>query len=116
MRWIVDDVSKFVQREVKRGARYDGILLDPPVFGRGTKGEVWRLEEDLGELLANCAKLVAGVAKPIILLNIYATPIYPASFLRIMEQAFPKTPFELGELCLQEKSGKLLQTGFSIRS
>jgi len=51
IRWIIDDVQKFVQREVKRGAKYDGIVLDPPSFGRGTKGEIWKIEEHLLNLL-----------------------------------------------------------------
>ena len=58
IRWIVDDASKFTAREVRRGRRYDGILLDPPKFGRGPDGEVWRLEENLSPLLADCRKLL----------------------------------------------------------
>ena len=56
IRWIVDDARKFTAREVRRGRRYDGILLDPPKFGRGPEGEVWRLEEDLAPLLADCRR------------------------------------------------------------
>src|SRR5689334_21866409 len=58
IRWIVDDASKFTAREVRRGRRYDGIILDPPKFGRGPEGEVWRLEEHLGPLIADCRKLL----------------------------------------------------------
>jgi 23S rRNA (cytosine1962-C5)-methyltransferase len=58
IRWIVDDAGKFTAREVRRGRRYDGILLDPPKFGRGPEGEVWRLEEHLAPLLADCRRLL----------------------------------------------------------
>src|SRR5690606_10730860 len=57
IRWIVEDARKYVQREVKRGNKYDGIILDPPKYGRGPTGEVWRLFEDLPELLGLCAQL-----------------------------------------------------------
>lgn len=58
IRWIVDDALAFVQRELRRGRRYDGIILDPPKFGRGPKGETWRLEAQLAELLACCFALL----------------------------------------------------------
>ena len=58
IRWMVDDAAKFVAREVRRGRRYDGILLDPPKFGRGPDGEVWRLEEGLPGLIADCRQLL----------------------------------------------------------
>ena len=59
VRWLVDDVGKFVAREARRGARYDIILLDPPVFGRGPRGEVWRLHEQLTALVDQCAALLS---------------------------------------------------------
>jgi len=63
VRWVVEDVVKFVRREVRRGSRYAGIVLDPPSFGRGAKGEVWKIEDDLPELLAACRGLLeAGPA------------------------------------------------------
>lgn len=60
IRWIVDDAFKFVQRELRRGVRYDGILLDPPKFGRGPKGEVWKLEESLPLLLRSCRDILSA--------------------------------------------------------
>lgn len=59
IRWIVDDVRKFVQREVRRGSRYHGIILDPPTYGRGVKGEIWQIEEHLPELLDDLEKILA---------------------------------------------------------
>lgn len=58
VRWIVEDALKFVNREVRRGNRYDGIILDPPAYGRGANGEKWVLEENIGEMLECCAKLL----------------------------------------------------------
>jgi len=59
IRWILDDALKFVKREVRRGASYDGLIVDPPPFGRGPKGELWRLEESLPELLHECRSLLS---------------------------------------------------------
>jgi 23S rRNA (cytosine1962-C5)-methyltransferase len=62
IRWIVDDALKFVEREVRRGNRYDGIILDPPKHGRGPTGEIWKLEEGLGRLLSACTQLLSDDA------------------------------------------------------
>jgi len=115
-RWIVDDVRKFVSREVRRGNTYDIILLDPPVFGRGRQGEVWRLEEDLPELLSDLSQLFTG--EPLgFLLNFYATEVYPESILRLAESYITQLPLKLSSLCLEEsKTKKLLQTGYTVRS
>ena len=59
IRWIVDDAAKFVAREVKRGKRYQGVILDPPSFGRGNKGQTWKIETDLPPLMENIGQLLA---------------------------------------------------------
>src|SRR5690606_42052175 len=71
IRWILDDAMKFVRREVRRGRRYEGIILDPPKYGRGAKGEVWRLEENLPELLVLCRELLSE-RPAFLLLTVYA--------------------------------------------
>jgi 23S rRNA (cytosine1962-C5)-methyltransferase len=72
IRWIVEDALTFVRREIRRGSQYDGLMLDPPRFGRGPKGEVWRLEESLPDLLRACGKLMSE--RPVfVLLNVYTT-------------------------------------------
>lgn len=118
IRWIVDDVAKFVAREVRRGAKYDLIVMDPPVFGRGTKGEIWRLEEDLGPLLKSASQLLKP--QPLgFLLNFYATALYPEAIARLAEQALGQAvgKLELSSLCLEEsESKKLLQSGYCLRS
>ena len=71
IRWLVDDAGKFTAREVRRGRRYDGIILDPPKFGRGPEGEVWRLEEGLPGLIADCRKLLDADSR-FLVLTVYA--------------------------------------------
>jgi 23S rRNA (cytosine1962-C5)-methyltransferase len=71
IRWLLDDAVKFVRREVRRGSRYEGIIIDPPKFGRGPKNEVWKLDESLPGLLADCGKLLSD--RPLfVLLSCYA--------------------------------------------
>lgn len=77
IRWIVDDATKFLTREIKRGNRYDGIILDPPSYGRGTNGEMWKLEDCIYDLMLMCKELLSD--KPLfILLNSYTTGLSPS--------------------------------------
>ncbi|MBQ1204170.1 MAG: class I SAM-dependent methyltransferase, partial [Loktanella sp.] len=77
MRWLVDDCGKFVQRELRRGNTYDGILMDPPSYGRGPGGEVWKLEEQIYPLVAECVKLLSD--NPLFfLINSYTTGLSPS--------------------------------------
>lgn len=77
IRWIVDDCIKFVQREIRRGKKYDGIIMDPPSYGRGPSGEVWKLEEQLFNLVSLCSQLLSDDAK-FFMLNSYTTGLSPA--------------------------------------
>ena len=115
IRWIVDDARKFLQREVRRSRQYDLILMDPPVFGRGPKGEVWRLENGLPELSYLAGRLMSP--EPLgFWLNFYATALYPESVLRLFQVTLP-FPLSVAALQLEEKySKKNLQTGFCLRS
>ncbi len=84
VRWIVDDVVKFVEREIKRGKTYDAILMDPPSYGKGPKGETWKAEEDLYMLIEKCAKLLSKT--PVFfLINSYTTGFSPMVLKNIME-------------------------------
>lgn len=77
IRWLVDDCLKFVQREQRRGNKYDGIIMDPPSYGRGPNGEVWKLEEQLFNLVNECVKVLSN--KPeFFILNSYTTGLSPA--------------------------------------
>jgi len=110
IRWLVDDVGKFVAREARRGARYDIILLDPPVFGRGPRGEVWRLAEQLPALVDQCAQLLSE--RPLaVLLSAYATNMSALTLANVLGDRLK--PFggatSAGELVLAEAgTGRLM--------
>ncbi len=85
IRWIVEDAMTFVRREARRGSRYDALLLDPPRFGRGPDGEIWKLDESLPELLTACAKLLSD-SPVFVLLNVYSTVLTQGRIQKEAEQ------------------------------
>ena len=88
MRWLVDDCGKFVQRELRRGNTYDGILMDPPSYGRGPGGEVWKLEEQIYPLVAECVKLLSD--DPLFfLINSYTTGLSPSVMQYVLGSLLP---------------------------
>ena len=88
MRWLVDDCGKFVQRELRRGNTYDGILMDPPSYGRGPGGEVWKLEEQIYPLVAECVKLLSP--RPLFfLINSYTTGLSPSVMQYVLGSLMP---------------------------
>jgi 23S rRNA (cytosine1962-C5)-methyltransferase len=117
VRWIVEDAAKFVAREVRRGRRYDGIILDPPKFGRGPEGEVWRLEEGLAPLVADCRKLLDAESR-FLFLTVYAVRMSALGIGELIAQAFAGLPgrVEMGELAVREEArGLLLPTAIWAR-
>ena len=106
IRWITEDARKYVQREVRRGAQYEGIILDPPKYGRGPTGEIWRLFEDLPELTALCAQLLSENAK-FLVLNAYAERISGAALGGLLADRLGARggQIEWGELALTEDAG-----------
>jgi 23S rRNA (cytosine1962-C5)-methyltransferase len=106
IRWIVEDAKKYVAREVRRGSAYDGIVLDPPKYGRGPAGEVWRLFEDLPELVGLCAQLLSGNAK-FLVLNAYAERISGAALSGLLADKLAGRGgrIEWGELALVQEDG-----------
>jgi 23S rRNA (cytosine1962-C5)-methyltransferase len=106
VRWITDDARKYVQREIRRGARYDGIILDPPKYGRGPAGEVWRLYDDLPDLLAGCAALLSDQAS-FLLLNGYSERLSGLALGGLMAGALAGRAgtIDWGELALMEQTG-----------
>ncbi len=115
IRWIVEDARKYVAREVRRGARYQGIILDPPKYGRGPTGEVWRLFEDMPGLLADCAALLADDAD-FLLLNAYAARISGLSLAHQMREATATRGgrIDWGELALSEDGPDARAIGLSF--
>jgi len=117
IRWIVDDASKFTAREVRRGRRYDGILLDPPKFGRGPTSEVWRLEENLAPLLADCRMLLDQNSR-FLVLTVYAVRMSALAIGELVMQTLGdlRGTVEMGEVAVREESrGLLLPTAIFAR-
>jgi 23S rRNA (cytosine1962-C5)-methyltransferase len=117
IRWLVDDASKFTAREVRRGRRYDGILLDPPKFGRGPEGELWRLEEHLAPLLADCRQLLDGDSR-FLVLTVYAVRMSAIAIGELVRQALVELggTVEAGEMAVREEArGLLLPTAIFAR-
>lgn len=106
IRWIVEDAKKYVAREVRRGSRYEGIVLDPPKYGRGPDGEIWRLFEDLPELAGLCAELLSENAK-FLVLNAYAERISGAALSGLLADKLKGRGgrIEWGELALVQDGG-----------
>ena len=106
IRWICDDAMKFVQREIRRGNRYDGIILDPPKFGRGPKGEVWDLFLDLAEMMRACRTLLADDAR-FLVLTAYSIRASFASIHELTKESLAELrgTIESGELLLREGAG-----------
>lgn len=113
IRWILDDALKFTEREIKRGVKYDGIIMDPPVYGHGPHGETWDFTHSFPKLLDVCKEVLSD--KPIfVLINAYAisaSSLMLENILKDFTQGMGGE-IEAGELALQEKSaGRLLSTG-----
>jgi 23S rRNA (cytosine1962-C5)-methyltransferase len=104
IRWILDDAVKFVQREIRRGEQYDGILLDPPAFGHSPGGKTFKFAQDVPGLLKDCVNLLSKDAK-FLLLNAYATNSSALAIKNLLEDAIgnKKGEIEFGELCLEQK-------------
>jgi 23S rRNA (cytosine1962-C5)-methyltransferase len=109
VRWILDDALKYVRREIRRGSRYDAVVLDPPAFGRGPKGEIWKLDDSLRELLDACSKMLTDNPLFIVLTiyNVEASSLMPANlFLDLFGSG---VSVECGELASRQRGcAKLL--------
>lgn len=119
-RYIVDDCKKFVEREIRRGNKYDGIIMDPPSYGRGPKGEVWKLEDCADELVGLTVKLLSD--DPVfVIINSYTTGLSPAVMQYMLIRSLPeklkqKAVCEIGETCLLTTSNGLpLPSGATVR-
>jgi 23S rRNA (cytosine1962-C5)-methyltransferase len=113
IRWVYEDALKFVKREVKRGNTYDGIIMDPPPYGRGPDGEKWTLEEKLDELVGMSASLLKS-EKRFFILSMYAVGLSSMVGLNVVQSHFKVDP-EWGEFFLKSKTGKDLPMGTFVR-
>ena len=117
IRWMVDDAVKFAAREVRRGRHYAGIMLDPPKFGRGPDGEVWRLEEHLPGLITHCHNLLDEKSK-FLVLTVYAVRMSALAIAELLTQATAHLGgrVEAGEMAVREEArGLLLPTAIFAR-
>ena len=113
VRYLVDDCIKFVEREIRRGNTYDGIVMDPPSYGRGPSGEIWKLEDSLYPFLTRVAKLLS--ATPLfVFVNSYTTGLQPLTIANLMSLAFgdeKKGTVQAGEIGLPVRNGLILPCG-----
>lgn len=118
IRWLVDDCVKFVEREIRRGNKYDGIIMDPPSYGRGPKGEIWKIEESIFPFIELCSKLLSDEAL-FLLINSYTTGLQPAVLSYMLNTVLTKRfggQVEAEEIGLPvTESGLVLPCGASGR-
>ena len=112
MRWLKEDALKFAQKEAKRGRKYDLVIMDPPTWGRGPKGEVWKLDRHLPELIQAASQILDSGAH--IVVNTYSG-IPPLNLLRKLQEYIKFSQFEAGQLVLQASSGAEFVTGSLVR-
>ncbi|WDF79226.1 class I SAM-dependent methyltransferase [Mucilaginibacter sp. KACC 22773] len=111
IRWVVEDALKFVKRELKRGKKYNGIILDPPAYGNGPNGEKWKLEDNINEMMADVMQLLDH-EEHFLILNTYSLGFSSVIIENLIKSAFPKVQnLEIGELYLQATAGAKLPLG-----
>ena len=111
VRWIVDDCAKFVSREIRRGHKYDGIIMDPPSYGRGPSGEIWKLEERIYEFVELCSGVLSENAE-FVILNSYTTGLSP-SVMEYLLGTVIKTRFG-GSVSADEIGLTVTRTGLTL--
>jgi 23S rRNA (cytosine1962-C5)-methyltransferase len=115
IRWICDDAKAFVAREIRRGKKYDGIILDPPKFGRGPDGERWQIEEDLAPFLKDCASLLSDDPS-FMILTAYAMRLSSVTLGAMMRDVVKGGDIENGELLIKQENGeRFLSTSLYAR-
>lgn len=117
IRWIVDDVGKFMKREVRRKHLYQGIVLDPPTFGRGAQGQVWKMDDHIIPLLEQCKAMLLPGDPFFVLLSCHSPGYTPLVLQRLLAQCFSvsENAVEYGEMTISEASGRLLSAGAFAR-
>ena len=115
IRWIADDVQKFVAREIRRGNKYNGIALDPPTFGRGSRGQVWKIEQNLVDLLKSCCELRDNSKDFFIVLSCHSPGYSPMVLERMLVDVFGNGETSCCEMTVPESTGKMHSAGNSAR-
>lgn len=115
IRWIVEDALKFVKREVRRGTKYNGIILDPPAYGRGADGEKWVLEENINEMIKLCSELLEK-ENSFLIMSLYSMGFSSLIGENLIKAAFSdQKNLESGELYMEDGFGKKLPLGTIVR-
>ena len=114
IRWIAEDAVIFAEREIRRGNRYDAVILDPPSYGHGRHGEAWRLAADLPRLLASCAELTNGRPR-FVLLTCHTSGFSPAGLRELLATVFGSVEVKAAPLALAASSGQSLPSGIVAR-
>jgi 23S rRNA (cytosine1962-C5)-methyltransferase len=114
IRWLVEDALKFAKREVKRGNKYHGIILDPPAFGHGPDGEKWKLEDNINEMMQNVLQLLHE-EEHFLILNAYSLGFSSLILENLVQQKFKAENLEIGELYLEDSFKKKLPLGAFAR-
>ncbi len=107
VRWIVDDAVTFVKREIKRGKKYDGIIIDPPKYGRAENGKVWKFEHDLPKLLEMCTEILSDMPL-FILINAYTVEYSSHTLANLLSQYFQSGTVNHGEIVIPQKSSDVM--------
>ena len=116
IRWITDDVIKFLNREIRRESKYNGIIMDPPSFGRGAQGQVWKMEDNVNELLDLCAQVVDTTKQYFIILSCHTPGFSPIILERFLLNKFSATgKVTSGEMTMTEVSDLMLPAGAYAR-
>ena len=116
VRWLVEDAMKYVRREVKRGSKYQGLVLDPPAYGRGPNGEKWQLEDELNEMLKLCKELL-DPQDHFFLVNLYSLGFSALILENLVHEIFPEArqTREIGEIYLHDQAARKLPLGTFCR-
>jgi 23S rRNA (cytosine1962-C5)-methyltransferase len=114
IRWVIEDAMKYIKREVKRGRTYNGIIIDPPAYGRGPEGEKWILEDQINELIQHCSTLLEK-QDSFFVMNLYSMGFSALIADNLVKAHFHNSTNEIGELCIPDRSGKRLPLGVFLR-
>ena len=116
IRWVLEDALKFIKREAKRGKIYQGIIMDPPAYGRGPEGEKWILEENIAELMEACSTL-SDKQNSFCILNLYSMGFSSLIAENLIKDYFPHhSSIEFGELFLPDEAGRKLPLSVFCRA
>ena len=114
LKLVVEDVMKFLAREIKRGNKYQGIILDPPSYGRGPSGEKWILEDQINSLISSASKLLDPEIG-FFVLNWYSVGLSPYVMVNLVKEYFTPVDPEFGEMIIRSGTGILLPLGTYLR-